>query len=95
MTHPLVVNIRNSAYDVYIGRARKNEPENPWANRFVIGVDGTRKECIEKFRIDGLQRGLDVMARDKLKGAVLGCFCAPKDCHGDVLATWANGLPLK
>jgi len=26
----------------------------------------------------------------ELKGKVLGCWCHPKECHGDVLARIAN-----
>jgi len=27
----------------------------------------------------------------ELKGKVLGCWCAPKEYHGDILSEWANG----
>ena len=31
-----------------------------------------------------------------LKGYTLGCFCAPKACHGDVIKAWLDaGCPLK
>jgi hypothetical protein len=30
-------------------------------------------------------------ARRELKGKRLGCYCAPKPCHGDVLARVAEG----
>jgi hypothetical protein len=29
-------------------------------------------------------------ALDELRGLVLGCWCAPRACHGDVLARLAN-----
>ena len=28
-----------------------------------------------------------------LKGKVLGCWCKPRACHGDVLAEMADALP--
>ena len=28
----------------------------------------------------------------ELKGKVLGCWCAPEGCHGDVLAELADSL---
>lgn len=31
-------------------------------------------------------------ALPELKGKVLGCFCKPKACHGDVLADLVNKL---
>lgn len=38
-----VVNLYKEPYDVYIGRG------SPWGNPFVIGKDGDRKECIDKY----------------------------------------------
>jgi hypothetical protein len=33
----------------------------------------------------------DLMARlPELKGKVLGCWCAPEACHGDILSEFAN-----
>jgi hypothetical protein len=29
-------------------------------------------------------------AKRELKGKVLGCWCSPKACHGDILAKIAN-----
>ena len=29
-------------------------------------------------------------AKKELKGKTLGCFCAPKACHGDILLALAN-----
>ncbi len=43
-----VVNIYKAKYDVYIGRAKKNEPPNKWGNPFVIGKDGSRDDVIQK-----------------------------------------------
>lgn len=43
MRRTTVVNKRKEAWDVYIGRG------SAFGNPFVIGQDGTRKECIEKY----------------------------------------------
>jgi hypothetical protein len=56
----------------------------------MIGRDGTRAEVIEKFRVYGIEKGLDKMAREELKGKILGCWCAPQACHGDILVEWVN-----
>jgi hypothetical protein len=32
---------------------------------------------------------------DELRGLVLGCWCAPRPCHGDVLVRLANASELK
>jgi hypothetical protein len=80
----MVVHHKKAEHDVYIGRPSK------WGNPFVIGKDGSRDEVIEKFRIWGKARKMDEQARQELKGKVLGCWCSPQACHGDVLAEWAN-----
>lgn len=84
---PRVVHCKREPYDVYIGRPSK------WGNPFVIGKDGTREEVIEKYRqwlVPILEEhGVGPIA--ELKGKTLGCWCAPKPCHGDVLLELANG----
>lgn len=75
-----VVNTKHNEYDIYIGRGTK------YGNPFRIGVDGNRKEVLEKFRNylnENIQLQKDVM---KLKGLILGCHCSPLDCHGDIIA---------
>lgn len=84
-----VVNKRHSRYDVYIGRG------GPWGNQFTIGRDGTRAEVIAKYRVwitsdDRVATALRFNLH-LLRGKVLGCFCAPLPCHGDVLAELADG----
>ena len=34
-------------------------------------------------------------AKMELRGKVLGCWCSPKACHGDVLAEIANSMPQR
>lgn len=79
-----VVNCKKSAYDVYIGRPSK------WGNPFVIGRDGTRKEVIAKYRAWLLNQPALLTSIHELEGKTLGCFCAPKECHGDILIELAN-----
>jgi len=73
-----VVNLRDELCDVYIGRPSK------WGNPFKVGRDGTRDECIRKYRswLPGSGRLIDI---GDLRGKRLGCWCAPLACHGDVL----------
>jgi hypothetical protein len=92
MSHPLVVNLNRSKFDVYIGRPGKGYSESaaPWGNPYEVGVDGTRAEVIAMFR-KYLERSPTLLARlPELRGKYLGCFCAPASCHGDVLAELAN-----
>jgi hypothetical protein len=74
-------------FDVYIGRANRRYglPTSKWANPFRIGPDGTREEVLCKYRHwlfdqPGLMADLN-----ELRGKRLGCWCAPKPCHGHVL----------
>lgn len=79
-----VVHCKREHYDVYIGRPSK------WGNPFAIGRDGTRAEVIEKFRAH-LESSPHLMAAlPELRGKVLGCWCTPQACHGDVLLELAN-----
>lgn len=79
-----VVHCKREPYDVYIGRPA------PWGNPFVIGPDGTREEVIAKYEAYFRQSPALLRALPLLRGKTLGCWCAPKACHGDVLARYAN-----
>jgi len=81
-----VVNIQKGDYDVFIGRPSR------FANPYVEGVHGDREEVVEKFRrwIASQTTLLD-FSRALLPGKRLGCFCAPKMCHGHILNEIANG----
>jgi hypothetical protein len=72
-------------HDVYIGRP------GPWGNPYQLGRDGDRETVIRLYR-HWLDTQPELMARIKpeLQGKVLGCWCAPKSCHGDVLAELAD-----
>ena len=79
-----VVNLRKEKYDVYIGRGSK------WGNKFVIGKDGDRAEVVRKYREWIFDNKELLSSLHELKGKVLGCFCKPLACHGDVLAELVN-----
>ena len=80
--HELVVNVKDSGCDVYVGRGTK------WGNPYY---SGSRTENVSDYRImlEGDPFMLQV-AKEELRGKVLGCHCAPKACHADVLAEVAN-----
>lgn len=79
-----VVHCKKEPYDVYIGRPSK------WGNPFVIGRDGTRHEVIRKYNDYLLTQPELVAQLPELKGKILGCWCAPLPCHGDILMEIAN-----
>lgn len=80
----LVVNLRKEEYDIFIGRPSK------WGNKFVIGKDGTREEVIAKYKEWLLEQPKLLNELSELKDKVLGCYCDPLPCHGDILAELAN-----
>ena len=83
-----VVHWKKEPCDIYIGRP------GPWGNPFSIGPDGDRAEVSEIFRYYRADRQEHFASlRTELKGKVLGCWCAPKPCHGDVLAEIADREP--
>ena len=102
MAKTTIVNIRNSAYDIYIGRGSK------WGNPYKIGATQqdstkssshkmTRKESIERYKqylLNGTGRNFNgetlLDQLHELKGKVLGCYCKPLACHGDILAELAD-----
>lgn len=84
-----VVRFNNEPCDIFIGRPSR------WGNIFRLGIDGNREEVLLLYET-WLQSRPDVIAAAcrELKGKVLGCFCEPLLCHGDVLARIANGAQL-
>jgi len=82
-----VVNVKTHPYTRYIGRP------GIMGNFYVIGRDGTREECIEKYRETfNKDEALKKFARENLWNEILGCYCKPLACHGDVIAEYLNGL---
>ena len=86
-----VVHCKREKFDVYIGRPSK------WGNPFEIGqphpVHGhgmDREEVITLYRHWILGRPDLLRSLPELQGKVLGCWCAPKGCHGDVLVDLAG-----
>ena len=87
MSVPRVVHCKKEPYDVYIGRPSK------FGNPFALNsrADSERAAVIEQFRAYLMARPeLVAAAKVELRGKVLGCYCAPKACHGDVLLEVAN-----
>lgn len=87
MPHHLVVNRHDDPdYDYYIGRG------TIWGNDFVA-QEGDNRADIIGFYDEWIHRPEQAWLRAKLytlRGRKLGCSCAPRSCHGDVLARMAN-----
>lgn len=82
-----VINLRKEKYTHYIGRG------SIFGNPFVIGKDGNRGDVIIKYEkyirnkmyslvyLTDLGKALYNLPED----AILGCFCKPQACHGDII----------
>ena len=70
--------------NIYIGRnaakyVNRDVPESKWINPFLSGFS---KDNYENYvRTNPLL----IESLHELKGKQLGCWCNPKQCHGDIL----------
>ena len=87
-----VVHCKKEPFDVYIGRPSRFG--NPFSHRTGTAaqyVVPTREEAVRKYEEWLMsQPELVEAAKQELKGKILGCWCAPLACHGDVLLRIAN-----
>ena len=84
----MVHNLRDE-FDVYIGRdvTEHGIRGSKWGNPFIMAdeSDGERERVIDAYR-DWIASQPELMASlEELRGKRLGCWCAPRRCHGDVL----------
>lgn len=99
-----VVNLKYDKCDIKICRCKDNSiPEPPlegcFGNPFFLrnpNDDNERTHVIYKYKQYFLNRiEIDYKFREavlSLKGKKLGCFCAPKPCHGDIIIQWLDNL---
>lgn len=73
-----VVHCKRESYTVYIGRP------SILGNPYVIGTDGTRQKVIDLYEAHARQYLMHEIAQLE-DDDVLGCWCKPLDCHGDVI----------
>jgi len=95
------VNLRKEPYDVYIGRAGKGK-DGFFGNPIVLGKrcdycyqiheePGSTLDCYREYFLMKVENNKEFRNRVLgLKGKRLGCFCKPKPCHGDIIATWVD-----
>lgn len=99
----VVVHVKNSNYDVYIGRAnsRHGLRGSKWQNPYRIGREGDRPTVLQRYK-DLLMGDRDLMAElEELRGKRIACWCCgvgeeltaddPIVCHGQVLLKALRG----
>lgn len=98
--HPRVVNVRapGATWDVYIGRGPcpRTGLIGRWGNPYTAQQRAPLSRYIDWLgeTWNGPEPMRDLFRarlREQLEGKVLGCWCAPAICHGDVLARLAEG----
>lgn len=90
-----VVRIRRNASgiiqgcDVYIGRQCTmggwNLQRSKWANPFSVKECGSAEVAVVRYREWIFKQPQLLQQLSELRGKVLGCWCKPGACHGDVL----------
>lgn len=92
MTARVINRHHGEPFDVYIGRP------SCWGNPFYAGVTmfaggtrvASRVEAVTRYEAWILQQPQLLARLGELRGKVLGCWCKPFICHGDVLVRLAN-----
>lgn len=89
----LVVHCKKAKYDSYIGRPEKwGNPFSHKENTLAQYKVDTQEEAVFAF-FEWITKGEGrylLKELHELRGKILGCWCAPKICHGHVLAWLAN-----
>ena len=87
------VNKQRPKFDIYIGRATRFTEftvSSKWANPFPK----TDPKCLENYRkfiTQKITQDPEIYNLEELRGKVLGCWCKPSPCHGDVLIELLEG----
>jgi hypothetical protein len=89
---PWVVHLKKDPFDVCI--TRPSIWGNPFSHKEGTTAKykvATRDEAIQRYEEWLLARpDLVRLVRQELRGKILGCWCRPLSCHGDVLSRIAN-----
>src|SRR5207249_704636 len=91
-----IVNLFAQGYDVYIGRPGKGEEGyfgNPVPLKNVKDEKERKENLIQykKYFYARLQNDKEFKRRIlELKGKTLGCFCVPKECHGNIIKEYLD-----
>ena len=102
---PTVVKIKRTYnklnFDTYIGRrftmGGYDLPNSKWANPFKIDKtdDSSRDKVITQYE-EYIRNNDELMnSLDELNNKILGCWCKPEACHGDILVKLFNEKFIK
>jgi len=96
VSNPKVVHCKKEPHDIYIGRdVPKSEMiGTKWHNPIRLTCEDERGEVLleyKKYLLDNTKLLNDL---HELTGCVMGCWCHPCKCHGDLLLKYANPSPI-
>lgn len=80
---------------VYIGRGTIFGNRHTYGYCKVCNRLHDRKESIDEYKKEFYNRLTDESFRDSvlsIKGEILGCWCKPLQCHGDIIIEYLNNL---
>lgn len=86
---------------VYVGRRNSKiqasipGSDGAFGNPFAINYKNSRADVLSKYRAyitadTETAKLLRARIQKELKGKMLGCWCAPQDCHAEIIAEIAN-----
>lgn len=79
---------------IYVGKAgqRHSWPGSDFANPFIKEAKSDRDKMVRDYEqwLDGQPELVRRIKEGELSNRALGCWCAPKPCHADVLASRAE-----
>lgn len=96
-----VVNVRHGkGFDTYMGRAGHGY-DGYWGNPVVAGrtcprcgkfhgTPGSTLPCFESYFLERVGADPEFRRRALALEGDLGCFCAPKRCHVDIIVAWVK-----
>lgn len=81
-----IVHCKRSPYTHYIGRSGRGLVSIGLHNPFPVQVESNRLKVIAQFEAYARQSPVVMQLIKELpEDAVLGCWCTPKPCHGEVI----------
>ena len=66
-----------------------------WANPFKVDKNNDRRAALENYEAYIRSNTHLIKELNELKGKVLGCWCYPEKCHGDILIKLIKEFDLK
>jgi len=94
-----IVHVKESSFDIYIGRAMPGFEQSKWANFHKITPTCSREEAVAKYKQDVLNSPDLLDSLEELRDLTVGCWCKDKThpdrlCHGDALRELLEERPF-